>query len=169
MLPAKELSERPARRAGRDPAMLFFGRPPPPPCAPSRALLGGVGLLRGAAPGWLFLLLLASERLCAAFALSTCKTTDLEMVKRKRIEAIRGQILSKLRLTSPPDVEVEAEAPVSDELMALYNSSVATIRDGADEEPETPQEDYYAKEVHRFNMLPASDGERAGRVSQVAN
>ena len=42
-------------------------------------------------------------------ALSTCKTLNLELVKRKRIEAIRGQILSKLRMTKEPEVAEEEE------------------------------------------------------------
>uniref|UniRef100_G1PM07 Transforming growth factor beta n=1 Tax=Myotis lucifugus TaxID=59463 RepID=G1PM07_MYOLU len=48
----------------------------------------------------LWLLVLTPGR--PAAGLSTCKTIDMEMVKRKRIEAIRGQILSKLRLTEAP-------------------------------------------------------------------
>ncbi|XP_053123069.1 transforming growth factor beta-1 proprotein [Hemicordylus capensis] len=123
-----------------------------PPCA---------GRSRGTPPavGWPVLLLLALECLCSACAFSTCKTVDMEMMKRKRIEAIRGQILSKLRLSSPPEVEVP-EAPVLPaEVLALYNSTLEVIREMTAEEPaETPSEEYYAKEVHKFDMLPTDDG-----------
>ncbi|XP_061453429.1 transforming growth factor beta-1 proprotein isoform X2 [Rhineura floridana] len=116
------------------------------------------------AVGWLFFLLFALEHLCATFALSTCKTLDMEMMKRKRIEAIRGQILSKLKLSSPPEVEDPDSRVLSEEIVALYNSTLEVIREMTAEDPkETPQEEYYAKEVHRFNMLPAnheSYGER---------
>ncbi|XP_054856101.1 transforming growth factor beta-1 proprotein [Eublepharis macularius] len=107
------------------------------------------------ATGWLFLLLLALECLCSAFALSTCKTVDMDLMKRKRIEAIRGQILSKLKLSSPP--EVEEATTLSDEIVALYNITKDLIKEKVTEEPrETPQEEYYAKEVHMFKMLSSS-------------
>uniref|UniRef100_A0A8D0BL85 Transforming growth factor beta n=1 Tax=Salvator merianae TaxID=96440 RepID=A0A8D0BL85_SALMN len=121
------------------------------PRCPSRHL----GMWRTAS--WLFLLLFALERLSAASALSTCKTLDMDLMKRKRIEAIRGQILSKLQLSSPPEVEDPDSWVLSEDILALYNSTVEVIREMAVEEPkETPQEEYYAKEVHKFNMLPIS-------------
>ncbi|KAG7246682.1 hypothetical protein CRUP_006377 [Coryphaenoides rupestris] len=46
-------------------------------------------------------------------SLSTCATVDSDHVKRKRVEAIRGQILSKLRLTSPPQCRRSTTAPGS--------------------------------------------------------
>ncbi|KAL8219778.1 UNVERIFIED_CONTAM: hypothetical protein K2H54_033506 [Gekko kuhli] len=120
------------------------------PCA-SR----GLGTRR--ATGWLFLLLLALECLGSAFALSTCKTVDMELMKRKRIEAIRGQILSKLKLSSPPDVD-QGDVSLSEEIVALYNITTDLIKEKVTEEPrETPQEEYYAKEVHMFKMLPSND------------
>nr|XP_056701713.1 transforming growth factor beta-1 proprotein [Euleptes europaea] len=107
------------------------------------------------ATGWLFLLLLALECLCSAFALSTCKTVDMDLMKRKRIEAIRGQILSKLKLSSPP--EGEATVTLPEEIVALYNITTDLIKEKVTEMPqETPQEEYYAKEVHMFKMLPSN-------------
>ncbi|XP_033014289.1 transforming growth factor beta-1 proprotein [Lacerta agilis] len=107
------------------------------------------------AAGWLFLLLLTLEQLYSALAFSTCKTLDMDMMKRKRIEAIRGQILSKLKLSSPPEVEDPESRVLPEDIVALYNSTVEVIREMTAEDPkETPQEEYYAKEVHRFNMLP---------------
>lgn len=115
------------------------------------------------AMGWLLLLLLALECLCAAFALSTCKTVDMDLMKRKRIEAIRGQILSKLKLSSPPEVEIPESQVLPEEIRALYNSTLQVIKEmRVEEPPETPQEDYYAKEVHKFDMIPTSNGEKAG-------
>ncbi|XP_074872423.1 transforming growth factor beta-1 proprotein [Carettochelys insculpta] len=118
----------------------------------------------GQAVGLLLLALLALARLWASQALSTCKTIDMEQVKRKRIEAIRGQILSKLRLASPPQVEGGDAAllHLPEEVMALYNSTCDMVRDmGRQQEAaaprQSPQEEYYSKEVHKFSMLSVRD------------
>ncbi|KAJ8280304.1 hypothetical protein GJAV_G00052980 [Gymnothorax javanicus] len=91
--------------------------------------------------------------------LSTCKTLDLELVKKKRIEAIRAQILSKLRLPKEPEPEQSGEGeeiPLS--LVSAYNSTVEMTKDHT-VHPVTPSttaeqedEEYFAKEVHKFNM-----------------
>ncbi|XP_025920884.1 transforming growth factor beta-1-like, partial [Apteryx rowi] len=90
---------------------------------------------------------------------STCRTLDLELARRKRIEAIRGQILSKLRLAAPP---AEApERPLPDEVAALYNSSREALRQRAKlRQAAPPPDDYYALELHRF---PAERGTGEGR------
>lgn len=89
--------------------------------------------------------------------LSTCKTLDLEVVRRKRIEAIRGQILSKLRMDKEPKADQETgqeDIPVA--LMSIYNSTVGQNAERlAMAPPLTPQledEDYFAKELHMFRM-----------------
>lgn len=107
------------------------------------------------------LLVLAPGR--PAAGLSTCKTVDMELVKRKRIEAIRGQILSKLRLASPPSQADVPPGPLPDAVLALYNSTRDRVAgDFAEPEPE-PEADYYAKEVTRVLMVETSHGElRAG-------
>ncbi|XP_059806863.1 transforming growth factor beta-3 proprotein-like [Hypanus sabinus] len=82
------------------------------------------------------------------FSLSTCKTIDMEQIRKKRIEAIRGQILSKLKLTSTPKVE---QVTVTNEVLALYNSTMELRADRWEQpDAETPA-DYYAKEVNRFD------------------
>ncbi|KAM4825761.1 transforming growth factor beta-1 proprotein [Thomomys bottae] len=92
-----------------------------------------------------------------AAALSTCKTIDMELVKRKRIEAIRGQILSKLRLASPPSPGDAPPGPLPDAVLALYNSTRDRVAgEGAEPEPE-PEADYYAKEVTRVPMLDSKN------------
>ncbi|KAM6427794.1 transforming growth factor beta-1 proprotein [Liasis olivaceus] len=128
----------------------------PRSCSRQEGFLGATGGLGSRrAVGWLFLLLLALEQLCSVLAFSTCKTLDMDLMKRKRIEAIRGQILSKLKLPKPPEAEDPESRVLSEEIMALYNSTLEIIREMAAEEPqETLQEEYYAKEVHRFTMLP---------------
>ncbi|XP_062407698.1 transforming growth factor beta-1 proprotein-like [Sardina pilchardus] len=95
----------------------------------------------------------------SASALSTCRTLDLEMVKQKRIEAIRGQILSKLRMDKEPKAEQEAETESEDiplSLLSIYNSTVEQNAERhAMAPPLTPQledEDYFAKEVHKFTI-----------------
>nr|AGJ84701.1 LAP-agg-IFN fusion protein [synthetic construct] len=84
---------------------------------------------------------------------STSKTIDMELVKRKRIEAIRGQILSKLRLASPPSQGEVPPGPLPEAVLALYNSTRDRVAgESADPEPE-PEADYYAKEVTRVLMV----------------
>ncbi|NXI43059.1 TGFB1 factor, partial [Galbula dea] len=95
----------------------------------------------------------------AARALSTCRTLDLEAAKRKRIEAVRGQILSKLRLGSPPGDPPEGFSSLPEEIKALYNSTQELLRQRALLRPPEDPEDYYAKELHRFPMEPPGEGE----------
>ncbi|KAJ7990121.1 hypothetical protein DPEC_G00297030 [Dallia pectoralis] len=88
--------------------------------------------------------------------MSTCTTVDREQVRRKRIEAIRGQILSKLRLPKEPAEEQSGEGEtIPMELLSLYNTTVELVEEqneqvqhGLQEE----EEDYFAKVVHQFNM-----------------
>lgn len=87
-----------------------------------------------------------------SWPMSTCKTIDMEQIRKKRIEAIRGQILSKLKLSSTPVAE---QVTVTKEAMGLYNSTKELLADlGREQEAvfETTA-DYYAKEVHRFDTL----------------
>ncbi|XP_067231908.1 transforming growth factor beta-1 proprotein [Chanodichthys erythropterus] len=96
-------------------------------------------------------------------ALSTCNPLDLELIKRKRIEAIRGQILSKLRLPKEPEVDDEKELEnIPAELISLYNSTVELnqeqLADPVHQHAEDPtEEDYYAKEVHKFTIRPMQE------------
>ncbi|KAL7844228.1 hypothetical protein SRHO_G00227670 [Serrasalmus rhombeus] len=89
-------------------------------------------------------------------ALSTCKTLNLELVKRKRIEAIRGQILSKLRMTKEPEVAVEEEEDeVPADVLSVYNSTVELseeLMQVTESFPDAEEEAYYAKEIHKFDM-----------------
>lgn len=106
------------------------------------------------------LILLALKLSVSAEGFSTCQSYDLEEHKSKRIEAVRGQILSKLRIRAPPDT---ASAPtpgsVPVEVMLLYNSTKELLKERARHaeaacERESSEEDYYAKEVQRVDMLP---------------
>ncbi|KAF7669130.1 hypothetical protein LDENG_00241010 [Lucifuga dentata] len=103
---------------------------------------------------FLFVLLLN----CATFSLSlsTCATVDIDHVKRKRVEAIRGQILSKLRLTSPPHSLGTSKIPY--QIQALYNSTKELLEElGKDRQQSCGQDntetEYYAKEIYKFNMV----------------
>ncbi|XP_043918640.1 transforming growth factor beta-1 proprotein [Protopterus annectens] len=91
-------------------------------------------------------------------SLSTCKTFDMEMVKKKRIDAIKGQILSKLKLTSPPEVHDDG-IQVPESVMALYNITRDMLQDTAGTksgEDISSVEEYYAKQIHKFEMIPDS-------------
>ncbi|NXG74226.1 TGFB1 factor, partial [Baryphthengus martii] len=109
----------------------------------------------------------------AARALSTCRSLDLEAAKKKRIEAVRGQILSKLRLAAPPAPFPEENPagknspeelpPLPEEIRALYNSTRELLGQRARRRPPAPAsqdpEEYYAKELRRFPMEKPGEGE----------
>ncbi|NWS92378.1 TGFB1 factor, partial [Toxostoma redivivum] len=100
--------------------------------------------------------------LSAARALHTCRTLDLEAARLKRIEAVRGQILSKLRLPAPPEPE-PAPGPgpgLPDDVRALYNSTRELLRQRALLRPAEDPQEYYAKELLRFPMETPGEGER---------
>lgn len=102
----------------------------------------------------LFVLLLNCATLSSP--LSTCATVDLDHVKRKRVEAIRGQILSKLRLTSPPHSLGPNKVPY--QIQALYNSTKELLEQLERDRRQSCGQDnsdteYYAKEIYKFNML----------------
>lgn len=91
--------------------------------------------------------------------MSTCNTLDLEMVKKKRIEAIRSQILSKLRLPKEPESDQtggEKEIPVN--LLSLYSSTKEILKEQQvkvekDISTEQEEEKYFAKVLNKFNMI----------------
>lgn len=91
--------------------------------------------------------------------MSTCKTLDLEMVKKKRIEAIRSQILSKLRLPKEPEPDQEGdEEEIPIPLMSLYNSTKEMLKEQQTEgqthiSTEQEEEEYFAKVVNKFIMI----------------
>lgn len=108
------------------------------------------------------LLLLRFSGVFLVQGLNTCQSINLDAQKSRRIEAVRGQILSKLRIRSPPDDdddEAPPSGPVPPEVMLLYNSTRELQKERARLaestcERESSEEDYYAKEVQRIDMLP---------------
>uniref|UniRef100_A0A3B4B5L2 TGF-beta propeptide domain-containing protein n=1 Tax=Periophthalmus magnuspinnatus TaxID=409849 RepID=A0A3B4B5L2_9GOBI len=106
----------------------------------------------------LHLVLFVLDLLALSAALSTCSTLDMDEFKKKRIEAIKGQILSKLKLSHPPEEYPEPEE-VSRDVVAIYNSTRDLLLEKANEraatcERQRSEEEYYAKEVHKIDMLP---------------
>ncbi|XP_061786416.1 transforming growth factor beta-2 proprotein [Nerophis lumbriciformis] len=113
----------------------------------------------------LALLLLLRLSVALVKGINTCQFINLDEQKSRRIEAVRGQILSKLRIQSPPDDDDDDEAAavsgaVPPEVMLLYNSTRELLKERASFgesqacERESSEEDYYAKEVQRIDMLP---------------
>ncbi|KAL4623001.1 transforming growth factor beta-2-like [Arapaima gigas] len=105
------------------------------------------------------LALLLLELVGRARGFSTCQSFDLDDYKSKRIEAVRGQILSKLRIRAPPDGDAGPPEEVPLEVMLLYNSTKELARERARQaesacERESSEEDYYAKEVQRVDAVP---------------
>ncbi|XP_061581549.1 transforming growth factor beta-2 proprotein [Cololabis saira] len=113
----------------------------------------------------LLLLLFRFSGVLLVGGINTCQSVNLKDQKSRRIEAIRGQILSKLRIRSPPedDDEPAAAAPVPPAVMLLYNSTRELQKERVRMtesacERESSEEDYYAKEVQRIDMTqPRSD------------
>lgn len=105
-----------------------------------------------------FLLLVAAHALDSVSGMSTCKTVDLEIVRQKRIEAIRSQILSKLRLPKAPEVdEAGDKEEIPPTLLSLYNSTKDLLKEQQTEvqstvSPEQEEEEYFAKVLNKFNM-----------------
>ncbi|XP_041796036.1 transforming growth factor, beta 1a [Chelmon rostratus] len=107
--------------------------------------------------------------------MSTCKTLDLEMVKKKRIEAIRSQILSKLRLPKEPEPDQagdEEEIPTT--LLSLYNSTKEMLKEQqadvqTDISTEQEEEEYFAKVLHKFNMTRKNNTDDTKSISMFFN
>lgn len=91
-------------------------------------------------------------------SMSTCKTVDLEMVKKKRIEAIRSQILSKLRLPKePPPDQAGDDEDIPTALLSLYNSTKEMLKERQTETQtditiEQEEEEYFSKVLHKFSI-----------------
>ncbi|XP_017331706.2 transforming growth factor beta-2 proprotein [Ictalurus punctatus] len=103
-------------------------------------------------------ILLSLDLVAVALGLSTCSTLDMDQFMKKRIEAIRGQILSKLKLSKPPEEFPEPE-DVSRDIIAIYNSTRDLLQEKANEraatcERQRSEEEYYAKEVHKIDKQP---------------
>ncbi|XP_028320155.1 transforming growth factor, beta 1a [Gouania willdenowi] len=115
------------------------------------------------------LCLLVLVAVCAAAggvnSMSTCKTVDLEMVKKKRIEAIRSQILSKLRLPKAPEAEQAGDQEdIPSSLISLYNSTKELLKEQQVKEQtdvtlEQEEEEYFSKVPHKFNMTEKNNTE----------
>uniref|UniRef100_A0A1A8KNP1 Transforming growth factor beta n=1 Tax=Nothobranchius kuhntae TaxID=321403 RepID=A0A1A8KNP1_NOTKU len=106
--------------------------------------------------GKALLFFLLSSCVTMTFSLSTCTTVDIDHIKKKRVEAVRGQILSKLRMTSPPQATGPSQVPF--QVLALYNSTKELIEElGRDRQQSCGQEntetEYYAKEIYKFNLV----------------
>ncbi|XP_061675577.1 transforming growth factor beta-2 proprotein isoform X6 [Syngnathoides biaculeatus] len=102
--------------------------------------------------------LLTLDFFTVTLSLSTCSILDMDQFKMKRIESIRGQILSKLKLANPPEDFPEPE-DASKDIVAIYNSTRDLLQEKANEraatcERQRSEEEYYAKEVHKIQMQP---------------
>uniref|UniRef100_A0A8D0ZMY9 TGF-beta propeptide domain-containing protein n=1 Tax=Sus scrofa TaxID=9823 RepID=A0A8D0ZMY9_PIG len=87
-----------------------------------------------------------------ALSLSTCSTLDMDQFMRKRIEAIRGQILSKLKLTSPPEDYPEPEE-VPPEVISIYNSTRDLLQEKASRRAAAcERERSEDSQIQRFNV-----------------
>ncbi|XP_068173587.1 transforming growth factor, beta 1a isoform X2 [Antennarius striatus] len=118
-----------------------------------------------------FLTLMVVYMMGRVSGMSTCKTLDLEMVKKKRIEAIRSQILSKLRLSKEPEAEQAGdEEVIPTPLLSLYNSTKEMLTEQQAEvqtliSTEQEEEEYFSKVLHKFNMT--SKNNTAGNPKSI--
>ncbi|XP_030008849.1 transforming growth factor, beta 1a [Sphaeramia orbicularis] len=95
-------------------------------------------------------------------SMSTCKTLDMEIVKKKRIEAIRSQILSKLRLPKEPEPDETGDTEeIPPTLLSLYNSTKDLLKEQQAQviPKEQDDEEYFAKVLHKFNMTRPNNTE----------
>lgn len=105
-----------------------------------------------------FLSLMVVYMVGSVSGMSTCKTLDMEIVKKKRIEAIRSQILSKLRLPKEPEPDETGDREeIPPTLLSLYNSTKDLLKEQqaqvhTDISMEQEDEEYFAKVLHKFNM-----------------
>lgn len=110
-----------------------------------------------------FLSLMVVYMVGSVSGMSTCKTLDMEIVKKKRIEAIRSQILSKLRLPKEPEPdETGDKEEIPPTLLSLYNSTKDLLKEQqtqvqTDISTEQEDEEYFAKVLHKFNMTRPND------------
>lgn len=96
------------------------------------------------------------------------------MVKKKRIEAIRSQILSKLRLPKEPEQDQtgdQEEIPAT--VLSLYNSTEELLKEQQTEEPtdiftEQEEEEYFAKVVHKFNMTAKENSQMTKDAKNIS-
>uniref|UniRef100_A0A8D2LL60 Transforming growth factor beta n=1 Tax=Varanus komodoensis TaxID=61221 RepID=A0A8D2LL60_VARKO len=99
-----------------------------------------------------------------ALALSTCQILDLEAARARRVQAVRGQILSKLQLLTPPEEAAGVPRQPPPEVMLLYNSTQELVHEraacGGRSAGSSEEEEYYAKEVRRVDMLPYGHSDR---------
>ncbi|XP_032992000.1 transforming growth factor beta-2 proprotein-like [Lacerta agilis] len=127
----------------------------------------------------LFLVLLAMPLVMGpsgtAMALSTCQTLDLEVARARRVQAVRGQILSKLQLATPPEEEEGVPEQPPPEVMLLYNSTRELTRErpacggrSTSSSSSSEEEEYYAKEVRRVDMLPAGHADNSIASTQAS-
>lgn len=107
-------------------------------------------------------------------SMSTCKSLDFEMVEKRRIEAIRSQILSKLRLSKEPEqdqTEDPEEIPAT--LLSLYNSTEDLLKEQlaqatTDVPVEQEEEEYFAKVLHKFNMTAKDKSQTTKNAKNVS-
>ncbi|XP_026222732.1 transforming growth factor, beta 1a [Anabas testudineus] len=97
-------------------------------------------------------------------SMSTCKTLDLEMVKKKRIEAIRSQILSKLRLPKEPEPDPTGDKEdIPTPLLSLYNSTKEMLKEQQAKVQEVStvqeEEEYFAKVLNKFIMIKKNNSQ----------
>ncbi|KAM9359322.1 transforming growth factor, beta 1a [Symphorus nematophorus] len=123
-----------------------------------------------------FLMLIVVYTVRNVGGMSTCKTLDLEMVKKKRIEAIRSQILSKLRLPKEPEPDQAGdEEDIPTTLLSLYNSTKDMLKEQQAEVQtvisiEQEEEEYFAKVLNKFNMTISgkNNTERSKKIKSMA-
>lgn len=80
------------------------------------------------------------------------------MVKKKRIEAIRSQILSKLRLPKEPEPDPTGDKEdIPTPLLSLYNSTKEMLKEQQAKVQEVStvqeEEEYFAKVLNKFIMI----------------
>uniref|UniRef100_A0A3P9MKX2 Transforming growth factor beta n=1 Tax=Oryzias latipes TaxID=8090 RepID=A0A3P9MKX2_ORYLA len=103
---------------------------------------------------------------CTVWRLLSCsETVDQEIIKKKRIEAIRSQILSKLRMAKAPEPDEAGEKEeIPSNLLSLYNNTKDMLKEQQTVvetvSSEQEEEEYFAKAINKFNITNKTSMEK---------
>ena len=110
---------------------------------------------------WIFYWIMVCVCAVEAIESSSCGA-NFEKVRKRRIEAIRGQILSKLGLTELPNNNYNTTpVPFSTDFEEMYNRTRDFVLEKARQEREEcsqPEENYFAQDILVLNTTDPQDG-----------
>ena len=103
-------------------------------------------------------LILVLLSVCQTFCVASPECTvelEPEEVRQRRIEALKVQILSKLGMTKPPNIDASKLGPIPPDILESYHASLAGRKRRSVEETQaiSPGDHYYEQ---RITLIPAT-------------